>query len=157
MKPRAVPERSRRHFPRKAAKSLQKSSKRLQKSTKRLPKMTPKTCLKSKKTVWVPLFPHQKNDDNLEAVFSRFLAPAVGPDLAKSSQNTVRVCKNEGPTFSRKTAFSYKNSPKMSPLGPPETPKNWQSVYFRGLENRTKKNMKKGHANEKEIVAGNRR
>ena len=37
MKPGAVPERSPRHFPRKAAKSFQKSTKKLQKSNKRYP------------------------------------------------------------------------------------------------------------------------
>ena len=99
MEPKAVPERSPRHFQRKAPTTFQKSNKRLQKSAKRLPKMTPKRSLKSKKTVWETFFPHQKSDDNMEAVFSRFLAPAGGPRPSKSSQNAVRVCKNEGPTI----------------------------------------------------------
>ena len=119
MKPRAVPERSPRHFPRKAAKSFQKSTKRLQKSTKRLPKMTPKTSRKSQKTVWVAFFSHRKNYDFLEAVFSCFLSPPGGPRPSKSSQNAIKVCKNRGLPFLLKSMFFYKNVPKMTPFGTP--------------------------------------
>ena len=61
------------------------------------------------KNGWVVSFPCQKNDVNLEAVFSCFLPSPGGPRPWKSSQNAVRVCKNEGPTFSRKAAHFYKN------------------------------------------------
>ena len=70
--------------------------------------MTPKRTLKLQKTVWVVSFPYKKNDDNLEAVFSRLLAPSGGPRPSKSSQNVIKVCKNEGPTFSRKAALKKK-------------------------------------------------
>ena len=139
--PWAVPE----TLPKKSHKSLQKSSKRLQKSTKRLPKMTPKTCLKSKKTVWVPLFPHQKDDDNLEAAFSRFLAPAVGPDLAKSSQNAVRVCKNEGPTFSPKIRIISRNVPKMTSLRILKTSPNRKKTRKKPFQKQPEKRHRKNH------------
>ena len=88
--------------------STKKSTKKFQKSTERLCKMTPKRILKSHKAVWVAFFPHQKNE-NLEAVFSSLLAPPGGPRPSKSSQNAIMVCKNEGPTFSRKAVLFYKN------------------------------------------------
>ena len=91
----------------------------------------------------MPLFPHQKNDDNLEAVFSRFLAPAVGPDLAKSSQNTVRVCKNRGPPFSPETVFFYKNLPEMATLGTPRNSKNPTKRQKRAIRNGAEKKTKK--------------
>ena len=109
MESKVVLERSPRHFQRKAAITFQKSTKRLQKSTKRLPKRTLKRSSNLTKTVRETFFPHQKNDDNMEAVFSRFLPPAGGPRPSTSSQNVTRVCKNEGPTISRKAALSYKN------------------------------------------------
>ena len=94
------------------------------KYSERLPKMTLKMTLKSQKTVWVDFFSHRKNYDFLEAVFSCFLSPPGGPRPSKSSQNAVRVCKNRGLPFSPETIFFTKMYQKMSPLGPPETPKN---------------------------------
>ena len=105
MGPKVVPERSTRHFQRNAANTFRKLFKRLQKSTKPLPEM----ILKSQKTVWVALFLHQKNDVNLEIVFSRFFAPSGGPRPLSSSQNAIIVCKNEGPSFSREAALFYNN------------------------------------------------
>ena len=110
-------------LPKKHSKISQKSTKSLQKSTKRLPTMTQKRTLKLQKTVWVVSFPSQKNDDNLEAVFSRFLSSPGGPRPWKSSQNAIKVCKNEGPTFSRTTYFFVKKHQKWPLQGLPKTNK----------------------------------
>ena len=91
----------------------------------------------------MPLFPHQKNDDNLEAVFSCFCHPQEVPDLPKSSQNAIRVCKNEGHTFSRKTALSYKNQPKMTSLGTPKESQNLKKCRKKHSQNQLQKNTEK--------------
>ena len=62
----------------------------------------------------IPHKPHEKNVVIFVIVFCIivqnftfvFWHPQEVPDLAKSSQNVVRVCKNQGPTFSRKTELS---------------------------------------------------
>ena len=113
MKPRTVPEQSPRHFPRKTAKNFPKSTKRLQKSTKRLPQMTPKNVFKMVKNGLRAFVSTSKKTMIIWKLF--FL-----PDLPKSSQNAVRVCKNEGPTFPRKAALSSKNQQKMTSLGTPK-------------------------------------
>ena len=98
------------------------------------------------------MFPHQKNDDNLEAVFSCFWHPQEVPDLPKSSQNAVRVCKNEGHTFSRKTAFSYKREPKMTSLGTPKESQKLEKCRKRHSPNQLQKNMEKTPQIQKKIA-----
>ena len=112
MEPKAVPERSPSHFQRKAvknSKNRQKSIKSFKKVTKGLPEIIQKELSNHKKRSGLLFFPHQKNDDNSEAVFSCFCLPPGGPRASKSSQNAIMVCKNEGPTFSRKATLFYKN------------------------------------------------
>ena len=103
--PGAVPE----TLPKKSTNNLPKVDQKAPKVNQKAPRDDSIFFKKSTKTVRETFFPHQKNDDNMEAVFSRFLAPAGGPRPSKSSQNVIRVCKNEGPTISRKTALSDKN------------------------------------------------
>ena len=67
---------------------------------KRAPKMTSKWSQKSEKTVLGALFFNSKKAQFFEALFSLFLSLPGGPGPWKSSQNAVRVCKNEGATFS---------------------------------------------------------
>ena len=105
MEPKAVPERSPRNFQRKAANFTTVDQKAPKVDQKASQKMITKRILKLQKTVWVVSFPYRKNDDNLEAVFSRFLPSLGGPRPWKSSQNVIKVCKNEGPTFSPKTSI----------------------------------------------------
>ena len=117
MEPKRVPKRSRTRSRKYAAPTWPKSP-------KRAAKMTSKWSLKSEKTVLGALFFSSKKGQFSEAVFSLFLLSLGSPGPWKSSQNAVTVCKNEGPTFSRKEAFSYKNQPKTTPLGPPKIPKS---------------------------------
>ena len=77
--------------------------------------------------------------------FLVFWHPQEVPDLAKSSQNVVMVCKNEGTTFSRKTAFSYNNQPKMASLWIPQDPSKIEKVLEKTFPKPTsKKHEKKG-------------
>ena len=95
MEPKTVPKRSRTPSRKYAAPTWPKSP-------KRAPKMTSKWSLKSEKTVLEALFFSSKKGQFSEAVFSFFLLSPGGPGPWKSSQNTVKVCKKEGPNFSQK-------------------------------------------------------
>ena len=96
MEPKTVPKRSRTPSQKYVAPTSPKWP-------KRAPKMTSKRSLKSEKTVSGALFFSSKKGQFSEAVFSLFLLSPGSPGPWKSSQNAVRVCKNEGPTFSSKT------------------------------------------------------
>ena len=88
--------------------------------------MTSKRNLKSEKNVLGALFFNSKKGQFSEAVFSFFLLSPGGAGPWKSSQNVVRVSKNEGPSFSPKISILSRNVAKMTSLGtskPPETTK----------------------------------
>ena len=87
-------------------------------------------------------------------LFLVFWHPQEVPDLAKSSQNAVRVCKNEGTTFSRKAALSYKNQPKMASLWTPKDPQKLKKCWKRPSQNQPQKNMKKTPQIQKKIAEG---
>jgi len=86
--------------------------------------MTSKRSLKSEKTVSGALFFNSKKGQFPEAVFSLFLLSPGGPGPWKSSQNAVRVCKNEGPNFSPKISILSRNVAKMTSLGTLKTSRN---------------------------------
>ena len=79
------------------------------KGDQKVPRNNPKNDFQITKNGLGGFFPWLKNDDNLEVVFSCFLLSPGGSRAWKSNQNNIRVCKNEGPTFSRKAAHFYKN------------------------------------------------
>ena len=114
------------------------------KSPKRAPKMTSKWSLKSEKTVLGALFFSSKKDQFSGAVFSLFLLSPGGPGPWKSSQNAVKVCKNEGPTFSPKTSILSRNVPKMTSLGTLKTSHNPKKTRKRPSQKQPeKKTLKK--------------
>ena len=87
-------------------------------------------------------------------LFLVFWHPQEVPDLAKSSQNAVRVCKNEGPTFSRKAALSYKNQLKMTSLGTPKESQKSKKCGKKPSQNQPQKNFKKTPQMQKKIAQG---
>ena len=97
----------------------------------------------------IPHKPHEKNVVIFVIVFCIivqnftfvFWHPQEVPDLAKSSQNAVKVCKKEGPTFSRKAALSYKNQPKMTSLGTPKESQKSKKCGKRPSQNQPQKNL----------------
>ena len=90
--------------------------------------------------------------------FLVFWHPQEVPDLAKSSQNAVRVCKNEGPTlFKKNGTFLQKPTKNGFPLDPQRPPKIEKVLEKTFPKPTSKKHEKKRHANEKEIVQGNPR
>ena len=99
MEPNAVPERSPRHLRRKTAKNIKHQSKGF-KVNQKAPQDEAKKDTKIIQNILGGLFFHIKNDD----IYFCFFALG-GTRPVKSSQNAIMVCKNEGRTFSRKTAF----------------------------------------------------
>ena len=138
MEPKRVPKRSRTPSRKYAAPTWPKSP-------KRAPKMTSKWSLKSEKTVLGALFFSSKKDQFSEAVFSLFLLSPGGPGPWKSSQNAVRVCKNEGPTFSPKTSILSRNVPKMTSLGTLKTSQNHKKNRKRPFQKQPQKTHRKNH------------
>ena len=101
------------------------------------PKSTPKLTQKSKKTDLGTFLFNPNKHDFPGAVFSCFLKPPRGPRPSKSSQNAVKVCKNEGATF------SWNNSFFRDPQNPPKTQKNWKtSLQKRSWKNHSKQTHK---------------
>ena len=99
------------------------------KSPKRAQKMTSKRSLISEKHILGSLFFSSKKGQFSEAFFSLFLLSPGGPGPWKSSQNTVRVCKNEGPTFSHKNLDFIKTCTKNDlPLDPQNLTKTEQKL-----------------------------
>ena len=136
MEPKRVPKRSRTPSRKYAAPTWPKSP-------KRAPKMTSKWSLKSEKTVLGALFFSSKKDQFSEAVFSLFLLSPGGPGPWKSSQNAVRVCKNEGPTFSPKTSILSRIEPKMTSLRTLKTSQNLKKTKKNPSKNNLKKHTEK--------------
>ena len=130
MEPKTVPKRSRTPSEKYVAPTSPKSP-------KRAPKMTSKRNLKSEKTVLGALFFSSKKGQFPEAVFSCFLLSPGGPGPWKSSQNAVRVYKNEGPTFSPKTLFFLRNVQKTTSLGTPKTLQNRKKTGKRPFQKTT--------------------
>ena len=91
---------------------------------KRAPKMRSKRSLKSEKNFLDALFFNSKKGQFSEAAFSFFLLSPGGPGPWKSSQNVVRVCKNEGPSFSTKNLILSRNVSKMTSLETLKTSRN---------------------------------
>ena len=112
----------------------------------RAPKSTPKLTQKSKKTDLGTFLFNPKKHDFPGAVFSCFLKPPGGPRPSKSSQNAVRVCKNEGGTFSWKNRFFYKKCPKMTSLGTPKTHRKLKKTEKGASRNGAEKNTQNKHA-----------
>ena len=112
---------------------------------KRAPKMTSKRSLKSEKNVLGALFFNSKKGQFSEAVFSLFLLSPGGAGPWKSSQNVVRVCKNEGPSFSPKISILSRNVAKMTSLGTLKTSRNHKKTRKRPFQKRPEKTHRKNH------------
>ena len=75
--------------------------------------------------------------------FSRFLRPPRSPRPSKSSQNAIKVCKNEGATFHEQNKLQ--NVSKNDP--PPGTPKGSKKLNKHGTRNLQKRSWKKHKKN----------
>ena len=138
MEPKTVPKRSRTP----SEKYVAPTSPKL---LKRAPKMTSKWSLKSEKTALGALFFNSKKTQFSEAVFSLFLSLPGSPGPWKSSQNAVKVCKNEGPTFSPKIWILSRNVPKMTYLGTLKTSQNLKKTRKRPFQKLPEKTHRKNH------------
>ena len=110
---------------------------------KRAPKMTSKRSLKSEKNVLGALFFNSKKGQFPEAVFSLFLLSPGGAGPWKSSQNVVKVFKNEGPSFSPKISILSRNVTKMTSLGTLKTSRNHKKLEKGPSKNDLKKHTEK--------------
>ena len=72
----------------------------------------------------MPLFPHQKNNDNLEAAFSRFLAPVGGPRPCKIKPKRCKGVQKRGShLFSKNLDFITNCIKNDLPCDPPNRTK----------------------------------
>ena len=138
MEPKTIPKRSRTPSEKYVAPTSPKWPKRAQ-------KMTSKWNLKSKKTALGALFFNSKKAQFSEAFFSLFLSLPGGPGPWKSSQNAVRVCKNEGPNFSQKIWILSRNVAKMTSLGTLKTSRNHKKTRKRPFQKQPEKTHRKNH------------
>ena len=127
MEPKTVPKRSRTPSQKYVAPTSPKTPKRPS-------KMAPKRSLKSEKTVLGALFFNSKKTQFFEALFSLFLSLPGSPGPWKASQNSVKVCKNEGPTFSPKIWILSRNVPNMTSLGTLKTSQNRKKTRKRPFQ-----------------------
>ena len=106
------------------------------KLTKRHAKITPRRILKSQETVWVALF-HLKNMTSGGYVLSF--------SDSGSNQNDIRVYRNQGPTFSRKTLFTLSKTLTNNNLleTPIKSPENQTHVKKKTSETKTAQTQKK--------------
>ena len=121
MEPKKIPKRSRTPSRKYAAPTKQKSQKRPQ-------KITSKINLKSEKNRFGRLFFQLKKKSIFWNCFSFLLLSPGGPGPWKSSQNAIKVCKNEGSTFSPKTSILIRIVPKMTSLGTLKTSQNFKKT-----------------------------
>ena len=72
----------------------------------------------------MPLFPHQKNDDNLEAAFSCFLAPTGGPRPCKIKLKRCKGVQKRGSHLFKKSGIFLQTQTKNDiPWEPQRVPK----------------------------------
>ena len=90
------------------------------------------------------LFPHQKND-NSEAVFSCFLAPAGGPRPCKIKPKRFKGVQKRGYHLFRKSCTFYKKQPKIVSLWIPKDPQKLKKCWEKPSQNQPQtKHEKKG-------------